>query len=204
MNSADRAAGLAAVMRGESLESVTDALKADKDVVLAAVKQDGLALMYATFGLKADKEVVLAAVKQDGLALEFAAEELKADKGVVLAAVKTRGCGYATPALRYATFGLKADKEVVLAAVKQRGSAIQFAAKELKADKLLRRLSQLSGRGRRNWHVFKLKFAIRALIAYWSQLGYEAHFDEEGEAVMQGRGARAAKRSYEEMMEAQG
>ena len=54
-----------------------DELKADKEVVLAAVGQDGLALMYASDELKADKEVVLAAVGQNVHALEYAPDELR-------------------------------------------------------------------------------------------------------------------------------
>jgi len=42
------------------------------------VKQDGLALEYASENLKADREIVLAAVQQNGLALEYAPEELQA------------------------------------------------------------------------------------------------------------------------------
>jgi hypothetical protein len=48
-----------------------------------------------------NKEAVLAAVAQDGLALEYAAETLRADKEVVLAAVAQHGRAllYAVPAL---------------------------------------------------------------------------------------------------------
>ncbi|NVJ89710.1 MAG: DUF4116 domain-containing protein, partial [Flavobacteriaceae bacterium] len=42
-----------------------DSLKKDKEVVLAAVKQDGRALEYADDSLKKDKEFILAAVKQN-------------------------------------------------------------------------------------------------------------------------------------------
>jgi histidinol phosphatase-like PHP family hydrolase len=51
----------------------------DKEVVLAAVKQNGLALEYASKELQNDREVVLAAVKQDGRALEYASDELKSE-----------------------------------------------------------------------------------------------------------------------------
>jgi hypothetical protein len=50
--------------------------------VLAAVAQNGeaaLALKYADAALKADKDVVLAAVAQYGGALEYADAALKAD-----------------------------------------------------------------------------------------------------------------------------
>ena len=49
---------------------------------MAAVRQRGWALNYASPELRADREVVLAAVRQNGRALEFAifaSEELRAD-----------------------------------------------------------------------------------------------------------------------------
>ena len=50
----------------------------DKEIVLAAVQQDGIALEYAAEELRADKEVVLAAVIENRYAaLSFAAKELK-------------------------------------------------------------------------------------------------------------------------------
>ena len=63
-------------------------LMADREVVLAAVKQSGWALEHASDELKADRDLVLAAVEQDGKALEYASDELKADREVVLAARK--------------------------------------------------------------------------------------------------------------------
>jgi NhaP-type Na+/H+ and K+/H+ antiporter len=82
---------------------------ADKEVVLAAVMQNGWALCHASAELKADKEVVLAAVAQDGNALQHASTELKADKVVVLAAVAQDG-----RALQHASVKLKADKKVTI------------------------------------------------------------------------------------------
>ena len=62
-------------------------LRADCEIVLAAVKQNGLALDHAAVALQANREIVLVAVKQNGLALEYAAVELRADREIVLAAV---------------------------------------------------------------------------------------------------------------------
>ncbi|MEI8329309.1 MAG: DUF4116 domain-containing protein, partial [Chlamydiia bacterium] len=62
-----------------------------KELALAAVRADGLALKLASPLLKADKAVVLLAVANKGSALQFAAAELKADKAVVLAAVTSKG-----------------------------------------------------------------------------------------------------------------
>ena len=59
---------------------VAQKLRADKEIALAAVNNNGFALESAIEELRADKEVVLAAVRENGYALRFAAKELRADK----------------------------------------------------------------------------------------------------------------------------
>ena len=194
---------------GLALMYATFGLKADKEVVPAAFKTYGSALEWAAEELQADKDVVLAAVKCVGDALAWASDALKADKEVVIEALKQYGddkeegavkqCGWA---LQHPLGGLQVDKEVVLAAVKQNGRALKYAAEALKSDALLLRLARLPNRGRRNWHVFKVRFTVRAAIAYWSMLAGkdDTHFDEDGRAVMAGSGALAAKLAFGEMM----
>ena len=59
----------------------------DKEVVIAAVKSselpDGDALDYASDELKADKEVVMAAVKSDGDTPQYASDELQEDPEIL-------------------------------------------------------------------------------------------------------------------------
>jgi len=116
-------------------------LRNDREVVLAAVKQDGLYALKWAEGIAsaADREVVLAAVKQNGLYRAGSAGGLRADREVVLAAVKHDGHALCVRrrrpqgrprggarggheqdgrALEYAEGGLRADREVVLAAVR--------------------------------------------------------------------------------------
>ena len=57
-------------------------LKADKDVVIAAVEHCGRALRYASDTLRADKKVVIAAITNDGYALEYASKSLRSDSDV--------------------------------------------------------------------------------------------------------------------------
>lgn len=109
------------------LAKVSDRLKADKEVVLAAVKQNGLSLEHASKELRADKEVILAAAKEDGRALEYASEEPRADKEIILVAVMQNG-----RALEYASEELRADKEIVLAACKQDNWAAKNAHPSIK------------------------------------------------------------------------
>merc|ERR1719265_1688676 len=101
-----------------------------RDKTMAAVQQDGMALMYAAEEMKRDKEVVMAAVQQRGCVLVYASDEMKRDKEVVMAAVQQGGC-----ALRYASEEMTRDKEVVMAAVQQNGLALAMAAEEMTRDK---------------------------------------------------------------------
>ena len=101
----------------------------DQEVILAAVKKDGLALQYADEDLKKDEEIVLAAVKQNGLALQYAHKDLRKNKKVVLAAVEQNGL-----ALEYASERLKNDTKIVLAAVNQDERALQYAGEKATTD----------------------------------------------------------------------
>jgi len=114
---------------GRALERLSEELKADKQVVLSAVKKHGLALSFASASLQADKEVVLAAVKSNGWALKFASEDMKADKEVVMLAVGRQG-----GALQYACKSLKSEKEVVLSAVNHSGLALRHAGEAMRGD----------------------------------------------------------------------
>ncbi len=79
-----------------SLEQASPKLKADREVVLVAVKQDGNALEWASPELRNDREVVLEAMNQDvylkcdteefGIPLKWASPELKNDREIVLVA----------------------------------------------------------------------------------------------------------------------
>ena len=89
------------------LGGVSAALRADKDVVLAAVMQTATALDSASATLKADKDVVLAAIRQDSSALGYTSVALKNDKDVLLAVVRKGGW-----ALTYVYTALKADKKL--------------------------------------------------------------------------------------------
>ena len=129
----DRKAVLAAVKEdGLALEYASEDLKADREIVLAAVKSATLLspLQYASDDLKADRELVLAAGKQNGIALRSASEDLKADRDIVLAVVKHHGS-----ALAYASEDLKADREIVLAAAKTYSGVFHHASKDLKGDR---------------------------------------------------------------------
>jgi hypothetical protein len=104
-------------------------LRADREVVMAAVRKRGAALQYASSKLRGDREVVMAAVRKRGAALQYASSKLRGDREVVMAAVTGSGA-----ALQYASSKLQADREVVLAALRQHPLALQYASLKLRGD----------------------------------------------------------------------
>jgi hypothetical protein len=143
----------AVVESGTCLQHASDPLRADREVVLAAVAQDGLALEYS---LTEDREIVLTAVAQNGDALGYVSGQLQSDRQVVLAAVGQDGLalGYVPElcedqevvlaavsqnglALKYASEDMQSDKEVTLAAVKQRGTALYYTSEEVRSERQL-------------------------------------------------------------------
>jgi hypothetical protein len=75
------------------LENIDDNFKNNKEVVLTAVKQNGMALQFVPIinkpgrfwgiksdsGLRSDKDVVITAIKQNNQAFQFASEKLRDD-----------------------------------------------------------------------------------------------------------------------------
>merc|ERR1712113_1379161 len=79
----------------------------NEEIVLAAVKQNGRALVYSSLKCRDHEEIVLAAVKQDGRALEYASDSVRNNELVVMTALKQ--CG--SHAFRYASAEIKAKIE---------------------------------------------------------------------------------------------
>ena len=59
-------------LNGWILNDASDDQKRDKEIVMAAVNQYGLALKFISEDIQRDREIVMAAVKKGGLALKFA------------------------------------------------------------------------------------------------------------------------------------
>jgi len=97
----------------------------DRDLVLAAIKIDGMALRYADANLKKDKELVLAAVKQEAEAFQYADKHLLEDKSVVLEAIKLNGRAY-----YFASKQVQSDKDVMLAALRQDINVLRLLTKQ--------------------------------------------------------------------------
>lgn len=89
--------------------------RAEKEVMLAAMTQDGLNLEYVTDTLKKDREIVECAVRNNGCALQFA---LFQDKEIALEAVKNDGS-----ALKFVK---EKSKEIINAALENDPKAFEF------------------------------------------------------------------------------
>ena len=187
---------------GRALAFASPELRADRDVVLAAVFNEGGALFSASPELQMDRKVVLTAVSNDGYAFQHLPLRFHADREIVLAAVSSYG-----HALAFASTELQADREVVHLAVSSPFSLIdvdgddilQYASDELQQDPCLQSWNKLTA-VQKGWR--KLREYVRVLHPigiYWYQQSMRAHFAPDGlTAHMVGHGA---KRALEEAAE---
>ena len=101
------------------------ALRQDREIVLDAVKSDGLNLEAADEKLQGDREIVLAAVKSNGNAFEFADEKLQGDREIVIEALWSRyEWGDYQGVYPYVSRELMTSTEFILDAIKEFGSEI--------------------------------------------------------------------------------
>lgn len=114
------------------LQRASRTLARNKELVLEAVQQDGMALHFAHEEVRSDKEVVTKAVEKNGFVLKFASETSRGDKEIVMQAVRQNG-----RALQFASGTLRGDKDVVMAAVRQNSMALEFASGTLLGEKEL-------------------------------------------------------------------
>mmetsp|Transcript_48584 Transcript_48584/g.115461 ORF Transcript_48584/g.115461 Transcript_48584/m.115461 type:complete len:373 (+) Transcript_48584:164-1282(+) len=149
---------------GEALASVSAELRADRELVLAAVSQNGLSLQFAAEACWDDKAIVMQAVLQNGEALQFASWRLRSDRDVVEQALygehyarsvpryfpkfitpvmdvmqSSRAADYSVrwPVLRFASPALRDDRSFMMKEVSHMGFQLQFASEKLRKDKQL-------------------------------------------------------------------
>ena len=122
---------------GFALYDASEALRANREVVLAAVLHYAKALGYASAELRNDRELVFEAVSRDGASLEFASEAIRDDmqewtarEGILRTALQSDG-----RALQFLSSRLRADQDIVMGAVTRNGDALKYAATELKNDR---------------------------------------------------------------------
>lgn len=127
---ADRTRVLARVSKeGNTLQFASRILRTDREIALAAVSDNGLALRHVV-ELNTDREVVIAAVRQNGHALEFASRDLRCDKDVVIHAIRNEGTS-----LVYAGDSIRSDARMCSVAGASDGEALQYFGQEVIANK---------------------------------------------------------------------
>lgn len=105
-------------------------LRSNKELVLAAVQQDGRAIRHASPILQGDKAVVVAAAQENPIALRHACYSLlRADRNFMMLAVQLDGL-----VLKEASPHLQDDVELVTAAVSNNGLAFEFASDRLRGS----------------------------------------------------------------------
>ena len=107
---------------------------ANKKKVTIYLEQDTVKRLKME-ALKADKEVIMASVKTYGQTLYYASERLRDDKEVVKTAIENKGL-----IIKYASLRLRSDKELAEIAIKQDKRAYLFLSKELKQDEDIKKL----------------------------------------------------------------
>ena len=139
-------------INGKFLRFASEALRADREVVLAATAKDVYsseiddetgsiraslpAISYAAPELRADKELMLPIVRLSGLSLRYASEELKNDKPFVLEAIKNYARAYESVGDK-----LKDDPDVVYSTLLSLPYELEHMSDKHKADKeLIKRL----------------------------------------------------------------
>ncbi|MBM3193935.1 MAG: DUF4116 domain-containing protein [Chlamydiae bacterium] len=98
----------------------------ERDKAIAIIRKDPMNFVCLSNRLKSDEKVVLAAVKMFGFLLHYVPHHFRRDKKIVLIAVKS----YPT-ALSKASSKLKDDEEVVFAAIKRDSIAFVYASDRL-------------------------------------------------------------------------
>jgi hypothetical protein len=107
-------------------------LQKNRDFVLKHVKTNSEIIYLAPHVFQEDKEILSAALIQDGLSLKLANKTLSKDVETVKLALANNGL-----ALKYASKDLRNNFEIVKQAVNQDGNALAYASSELKKNKEL-------------------------------------------------------------------
>ena len=138
--------------RWENIRHAGHASRANKDVILLAIRQEGCALQYANLRLRENYDIVLIACKQNGLALEFASDALKCNNSICLEAVKQNG-----EALQFVDRSIRTTRDIMMAAVGENMLALVHICeeKELEDETLIQDIVKQSVR--LMWHGKKHK-----------------------------------------------
>ena len=123
-------------MNNKSDQSISINKDSTKEEVLKAIKKNPYHLLYANEIYKKDKEVIKAALKNDGRALEYVSNEIKNDEDIIFASITS-----SKNPNKLENDLLKKNKSFIKKALKNNPYVLLDADKSLKEDKELIQLS---------------------------------------------------------------
>jgi len=110
----------------KNLKSASNRLKDNYEIVLNAVRQEGVSLEYASDRLKDNREIVVEAIKNSEYAFRYASERLKNDISIILDAVKSSKYGDIFRMIPDHLKSLKENYEFAVKAVKSNSKLIDI------------------------------------------------------------------------------
>lgn len=136
----------------ENVSEISDELKADKEVMFIAMREDPIYMVYASKELKDDKEFVLQAIEAGCCSMHQISERLSNDRELAMRCVEINGLD-----LWALNEKFKDDREIVAAAIKHNVDGLRYASERLQNEMefllLLRGSSFLKGK----WYEEKMK-----------------------------------------------
>lgn len=115
---------------GLILETISDELRDDPEVVEAAIETYPFALEYASQRLRNDYGIVKRAIEINPSAFRYASDRLRNNDELAMMAVSRKGT-----ALRWVSARIKHDRKIALAAVKNTGKAYHWVNGRPRFDK---------------------------------------------------------------------
>mmetsp|Transcript_45898 Transcript_45898/g.38651 ORF Transcript_45898/g.38651 Transcript_45898/m.38651 type:complete len:118 (+) Transcript_45898:318-671(+) len=111
------------------LKNANKQLGENKQVVMTAVENDGLALQFAALILKSDEDIVKAAITQNAQSIKFADNSCLDNMKLMAIVVKQDGL-----LLKNASIRLRADKFIVRDAVRNNPRALEYADDDIRNE----------------------------------------------------------------------
>lgn len=149
------------------LSKVSQEMKDDYDIVIAAVKSDGTALQYASERLKNDLDIIDSAFESNPWAYEWFPESMKQDPDVGLNVVKhVPGC------YMLLNEDLKHNRDIIIAGLQRNTNMFTQLPEMLKNDKSLALL--LLETSRTSSMIFSLGKELKEEI---TELGFELNLE---------------------------
>ena len=121
----------------ETIKYSNDNIRADRDIILIAVKKGGSSLEYASSELKNDKEIVFEAVNEAPSAIAYASSEILDDAVFLNKIIEIPETDFKCPywhVLENASDRLKNDRDFVLSIIKKDGVTIKLVNDIFKGD----------------------------------------------------------------------